>query len=263
MTAGIIPAKGKSIRLPGKNLLSFCGHPLVAWTIVQSKYSTLVDKTYVSTDSEEVARVGEKYGAQIIWRDFKEHETTPATVPMCHAIRKIKGMEPELKVIINLLSTAPCRLPDDIDNMIRLKNKLGTREVTVMFPHTEANEFEIVGDHLCKCVFYDKTGKYVTGSGAGSVYDADYYLEMCAFGDTTEEKVDDFTTWEKIQEMKRTGHIAARAFERIIPYYPVKIWQQPDIDYQEEFEFLEVIMEHYILKGKGMGIYQEYYEANI
>jgi len=263
MIAGIVSAKGKSIRLPGKNLLPFCGHPLVAWSIIQSKYATLIDKTYVTTDSEEVAKVSEKYGAEIIWRDFKEQPDTPATVAICHAIRKIKGMYPDFTEMLSLLPTAPTRLPDQLDNMIRLKHKIGWGEMTTMYPHQEANEYEIVDEHFCKIAFWDKTGKYVTAAGATSVYDANHYLETSKFADNTTEEVTDFWTWEQIKELEQKGHIKARAALRTLGFYPVKIWQQFDIDYQEEFEFLEVIMEHYILKGKGMGIYQEYYEANI
>ena len=58
MVAGLVTAKKHSHRLPGKNTLSFCGLPLFLWSVIQSECSHLIDKTYVSTDGEEIARLG-------------------------------------------------------------------------------------------------------------------------------------------------------------------------------------------------------------
>jgi hypothetical protein len=46
-----------------------------------------------------------------------------------------------------------------------------------------------------------------------------------------------------------------------ISFIEAEYWQYADVDTEEEFRFAEVIMEHYILKGKGMEVYEEYYNA--
>ncbi len=252
MTASIIIAKANSSRLPGKNMMDFCGHPLTAWTIVQSVNSVLIDETYLSTDSEEIAKMAESYGAQIVWRDYVEEESAPANVPMCHMIRKIQK-EKQLDVIVPLLPTSPARLPDDLDNIIRLKNKLGVKAIDSQTPHNEAIEFEVTAPNTCRIALWDKTGKYVTQGGAISAYDADHYLE------TLEYDIDVWS-WEQLQELRKKNHMAANYFYREMIYYPLKIWQSPDIDYEDEFEWVQLIMQHYILKGRGIEIYEEYRE---
>ncbi len=252
MTAGIVCAKGESGRLPGKNTMDFCGHPLTAWTIVNMKNSIMIDKTYLTTDNEEIAEIGREYGAEIIWRDYDEEKQAPANVPFCHAIRKIQKDE-NLGIVVCALPTSPTRLPNDFDDMIKLKNKMKSKEMSANVPHQEANEWEIIGPNMLRIAFWNKTGKYATGGGGMCAYDADYYIDVC-------DMDDDFWTWEQIVELKQKNHKAALWFYRDFPYYPLKIWQAEDIDYQDEFDFVQLIMQHYILKGRGIEIYEEYYE---
>ena len=61
----IIPARGGSKRIPGKNILDFNGRPMIAWTIDAALESGIFDKVLVSTDSEEIAEVGLSLGASV------------------------------------------------------------------------------------------------------------------------------------------------------------------------------------------------------
>lgn len=70
----IIPAKGESKRIPGKNIKIFHGHPIIAYSIKVAKESSLFDDIIVTTDSDEVQEVALSYGATIhrrskIWCD--------------------------------------------------------------------------------------------------------------------------------------------------------------------------------------------------
>ena len=56
----IIPARGGSKGLPGKNLKEMNGKPLIAWTIAQAEKSTLLDRAIVSTDSEKIAKIAQR-----------------------------------------------------------------------------------------------------------------------------------------------------------------------------------------------------------
>ena len=62
---GIIPARGGSKRVPGKNLRSLCGKPLIAWTIEAALASEVCDRLIVSTDSPEIAEVAKQWGAEV------------------------------------------------------------------------------------------------------------------------------------------------------------------------------------------------------
>ncbi|WP_293760126.1 pseudaminic acid cytidylyltransferase [uncultured Paraglaciecola sp.] len=65
MNLAIIPARGGSKRIPGKNIKSFAGKPLIAYSIDAAIDSGLFNKIIISTDSEEVAEVAKAYGADV------------------------------------------------------------------------------------------------------------------------------------------------------------------------------------------------------
>ena len=48
----IIPARGGSKGLPGKNIRELCGKPLIAWSIEHAQKSKYVDEIFISTDSQ-------------------------------------------------------------------------------------------------------------------------------------------------------------------------------------------------------------------
>lgn len=61
----IITARGGSKRIPGKNIKVFCGKPMLAYSIQAALDSRLFETVMVSTDSEEIAEVARKYGAEV------------------------------------------------------------------------------------------------------------------------------------------------------------------------------------------------------
>ncbi|MBF0233638.1 MAG: acylneuraminate cytidylyltransferase family protein [Desulfamplus sp.] len=63
----IIPARGGSKGLPGKNIYPLCGKPLIAYSIEAAQKCKSVDRIIVSTDSYEIAEVARSYGAEVPW----------------------------------------------------------------------------------------------------------------------------------------------------------------------------------------------------
>ena len=61
----IIPARSGSKGLPGKNIKELCGKPLIAWSIEVGLKSKYIDKVMVTTDSQEIANIAKKYGANV------------------------------------------------------------------------------------------------------------------------------------------------------------------------------------------------------
>ena len=61
----IIPARGGSKRIPRKNIKDFLGKPIIAYSIQTALDSNLFDEVMVSTDDEEIAEIGIKYGANV------------------------------------------------------------------------------------------------------------------------------------------------------------------------------------------------------
>jgi CMP-N-acetylneuraminic acid synthetase len=60
----LIPARGGSLRLPGKNLRRLGGHPLIEWTVAAARASGLFDRVVVSTDSDDIAAAAREAGAE-------------------------------------------------------------------------------------------------------------------------------------------------------------------------------------------------------
>ena len=64
----LIPAKGTSLRLPGKNIRPLAGHPLIAYTIVSAREADLFTEVLVSTEQPETGAISERYGATVVER---------------------------------------------------------------------------------------------------------------------------------------------------------------------------------------------------
>lgn len=61
----IIPARSGSKGLPDKNIIDFCGHPLIYYTIKAAQESGCFDEIMVSTDSSKYAKIAKMYGANV------------------------------------------------------------------------------------------------------------------------------------------------------------------------------------------------------
>src|SRR5208282_3693653 len=65
MKIAVIPARGGSKRIPGKNIRRFAGKPIIAYTIAAASESGLFERVVVTTDCEEIAQVALKFGAEV------------------------------------------------------------------------------------------------------------------------------------------------------------------------------------------------------
>lgn len=64
----LIPARGGSRRIAGKNIRSFHGKPIMAYSIETARESGLFDEIVVSTDCLAIAEVARQYGATVFER---------------------------------------------------------------------------------------------------------------------------------------------------------------------------------------------------
>lgn len=119
---GIIPARGGSKGVPGKNIKMLVGKPLIAWTIQEAKQSSLLTRIIVSTDDEKIANVAREYGAEVPFLRPKELSQDMSTDidfldHAINALSKIDGYIPD--IIVRLPPTSPLRTVNDIDMGIR------------------------------------------------------------------------------------------------------------------------------------------------
>lgn len=117
----IIPARSGSKGLPGKNIKYLCGKPLLAWTIEKALKSSHIDKIVVSTDSEEIAEIAVRYGADVPFLRPKELATDEATSfsVVEHCLEFLKTTDNlQFDYTLLLEPTSPLREDSDIDRAI-------------------------------------------------------------------------------------------------------------------------------------------------
>ena len=61
----VVPARGGSKGIPGKNLVPLCGKPLLQWTIEAAQKSRYVDRLVLSSDDETICNVGQRLGCDV------------------------------------------------------------------------------------------------------------------------------------------------------------------------------------------------------
>lgn len=119
----IIPARGGSKGLPNKNILDLNGKPLIAWTIEQSLFSKKINRTVVSTNSTEIQRISNSYGAETPFIRPKSLSDDTATTEsaLLHCIDWLEQNEQYMPDAVVLLQcTSPYRFTDRIDQAIEL-----------------------------------------------------------------------------------------------------------------------------------------------
>lgn len=118
---GVIPARGDSKGVPKKNIKLLGGYPLIAYSIIVSRLSSKIERTIVSTDSQEIADIALFYGAEVPFlrpiEIAQDHSTDLELLQ--HAISWFEQNEsaaPDL--LVQLRPTTPLRIPSEIDRAI-------------------------------------------------------------------------------------------------------------------------------------------------
>lgn len=115
MILGLIPARGGSKGVPRKNIKMIHRKPLIVWSIERGLESKLIDRLVVSTDSEEIARIAEKAGAEVLMRPAELATDTASTQDvMVHALRYYPA-----DTLVLLQPTSPYRSKGLIDDCIQ------------------------------------------------------------------------------------------------------------------------------------------------
>lgn len=114
----LIPARSGSKGLPKKNIIDFLGKPLLAWSIEAAKHSQYVDLVILSTDSQEIADIGLRYGAEAPFlrpQDISQ-DTSSSMELIKHAVEYIeKAYSEKFDILVLLEPTSPLRTSIDID----------------------------------------------------------------------------------------------------------------------------------------------------
>jgi N-acylneuraminate cytidylyltransferase len=107
----IVPARGGSKGLPGKNLKPLLGKPMIAWSILSALACPRIGRMIVSTDSEEIARVAREHGAEVPWLRpaALAADATPTEPVLLHALEQVEREEALPDAVVLLQPTSPLR----------------------------------------------------------------------------------------------------------------------------------------------------------
>ena len=126
----IIPARGGSKEIPGKNIKELNGKPLMAYTIEEALKCPEIDRVVVSTDSKEIAQVAEKSGAEVpFMRPAQLAADTSKTIDAVWDA--LDRLEEDYEYVVLLQPTSPLRLAEDITGAIQKAVETGKDVVSV------------------------------------------------------------------------------------------------------------------------------------
>lgn len=137
----IIPARGGSKGLPKKNIYLLNNKPLIAYTIDASIGSKYIDKTIVSSDSDEILSIAETLNVDILKRPADlASDTTPTEPVIKHVLENFPGYD----LLILLQPTSPLRTASHIDAALELLvSKQATSLISVFEPgHSPYKSFK-------------------------------------------------------------------------------------------------------------------------
>jgi len=138
----VIGARGGSKGLPGKNIKPLLGKPLIVWTIEAALQSPEIDRVVVSTDSEEIAVISKKAGAQVPFMrpDHLSNSDVGKFQVWQHALTHCeKFYDEEYEIYLDLDCTNPLRDVTDISNVIK-QYRESNSQVDAVFSVCEARK---------------------------------------------------------------------------------------------------------------------------
>ena len=132
---GVIPARGRSVSVPRKNIMPLAGIPLLCYSIRSAAQSRYIDRLIVSTDDPEIKSIGQAEGCIVIDRPANiagpEASTESAVL---HALDYLKTKNESFDLAVILEPTSPFRSVETIDGAINMivsrggHSLLGVRE---------------------------------------------------------------------------------------------------------------------------------------
>lgn len=221
----IIPARGGSKRIKGKNIRDFFGKPIISYTIEALRNSGLFEDIYVTTDCENIKKVAESNGAIVPFLRAKDlsDDITPTIPVLSDAIKRLKGLNIEFDNVCWMYAIAPLVTPNDL------------REAYNIF-----KELDSYNAYVAACTEFNFP-----------IQRGFYYEEQKI------EMVNPEHLWSRSQDLKKTYHEAGTFWfgsnKAILDHIPVlnphtkayfvPHWRVQDIDYEEDWQRVEIIYE--------------------
>jgi CMP-N,N'-diacetyllegionaminic acid synthase len=133
---GIVPARGGSKGIPGKNVRPLGGKPLLVHTAEAALAARLLSRVVLTTDDEEIAKVGRACGLEVPFLRPAELalDDTPTLPVLQHAVTELERAGDHFDAVCLLQPTSPFRRAGDIDGCIQLLETEGLDGVVSVLP---------------------------------------------------------------------------------------------------------------------------------
>lgn len=231
----IIPARGGSKGIPGKNIKLLCGKPLIAWTIEAAKRVPDITRVIVNTDDADIARVARDHGAEVFDRPKELAEDLTLDLPVFeHHLRALEAAGDLPDMVVDLRATAPLRRAERIAEGIALLQKLGREKADSVRAVSKASKhpykmWRVHGNHLEPFLSEKHTGMKEPYNAARQLLPEVYQNNGC---------MNAFWPETILEKNSMTG-------ERIAGY-TMEEWESVNIDHPLDFILAEEMMKvHY------------------
>lgn len=147
----IIPARGGSKRIPRKNIKTFMGKPIIAYSIEAALESGLFDEVMVSTDDEEIAETARKYGAKVPFMRSAETSNDYAGTDdvILEVLKMYKERGEEFDTFCCIYSTAPFVTSDRLAEAYgKLNSNIDSVFTCVAYSYPVQRSLRIVDDRI-------------------------------------------------------------------------------------------------------------------
>lgn len=221
----LIPARGGSKGLPGKNIKNLNGKPVIQWTIEQAKACSYFDDIHVSTESQAIYDVATKHLPIHFMRpDSLAQDNSSSADVTLHVLEEFKNRwNKEFDIIVLLEPTSPLRGSNDLSKALELFTK----------NYKETDAVVSLGQIQLESPFFSKIIK-------------DGYIESLITGEAFSTRQSLPKTYFPYGVFYGIKTSALREFKtfyppKMMPYY-IERWQNYEIDDQIDFSNIEKIL---------------------
>ncbi len=220
----IIPARGGSKGLPGKNIRPLNGKPLIAYTIEEALKSKSINRIIVSTDDTVIAEVSRKYGAEVpfLRPDELSSDYSPTIDTVIYTIDRLRQTEDYFPDYVCLLQcTTPLKTAVHIDEAVE-KLLLSGMDGIVSVCETETHPYWMQVFHGDKLEYYVNQDKKISRrQDLPAVYKFNGAIWVAKTSKILEE--------HNLIQKNQTGYI-------------MKVEDSIDIDTEMDFQYAEMLI---------------------
>ena len=220
----IIPARGGSKGIPKKNLVDFCGQPLLAWTIACCRRCRAIKGVFVSTDDSEIAAAAKRYGAEVVARPPElSTDTADSESALIHALDFIESNKGErVDAVVFLQATSPLREPAELEGALA---KFKAEKLDSLFSAAELEDM---------LIWREEAGRFQSWN-----YDFQNRKRRQEAGSEGRQFVETGSFYISTPRLLREKH---NRLGGVIGIWPVPFWKSFEIDSGEGLRLCEQLM---------------------